>query len=171
MGMDVTGTSGAYFRNNVWYWHPLADYINHVAPDIAANCKYWHTNDNDGLNGADSRALAKILHEELKSGRTAAYKAAYDAQLKDLPPEPCVLCNCTGIRTDEIGEKMGQPRKLITLEVAKDPNHPRLNQIGWCNGCKGVGHRPNFAKNYPFTVENVEEFADFLNICDGFEIG
>ena len=41
MGMDIharnpTGERGAYFRNNVWWWRPLADYCITVAPDICA---------------------------------------------------------------------------------------------------------------------------------------
>ena len=48
MGMDMygrkpTGERGEYFRNNVWWWHPLADYCIMIAPDICAPCKYWHT--------------------------------------------------------------------------------------------------------------------------------
>ena len=38
MGMDVIGLKptskeGEYFRNNVWWWGPLADYCMEVAPD------------------------------------------------------------------------------------------------------------------------------------------
>ena len=36
MGMDVFGKNptdekGAYFRNNVWFWHPLWDYCLHLS--------------------------------------------------------------------------------------------------------------------------------------------
>jgi len=55
MGMDVYGNAptqkeGEYFRNNIWWWHPLADYIELVAPDEAAACEHWHSNDGDGLD-------------------------------------------------------------------------------------------------------------------------
>ena len=55
MGMDVYGRNpttkqGEYFRNNVWWWHPLADYCTSVAPDITAQCNSWHHNDGDGLD-------------------------------------------------------------------------------------------------------------------------
>jgi hypothetical protein len=41
---------------------------------------------------------------------------------------------------------------------------------GWCNACDGVGTRESFAAGYPFSVENVQEFADFLSDCGGFQI-
>jgi hypothetical protein len=50
MGMSVYGETGAYFQNSVWSWHPLADYVEEVAPDIAGQCRYWHSNDGDGLS-------------------------------------------------------------------------------------------------------------------------
>jgi hypothetical protein len=34
MGMDVYGESGNYFRNNVWWWRPLANYCQAIAPHI-----------------------------------------------------------------------------------------------------------------------------------------
>ena len=41
MGMDLHGNNpiteeGEYFRNNIWSWGPLADYIKQVAPDLAS---------------------------------------------------------------------------------------------------------------------------------------
>jgi hypothetical protein len=50
MGMDVYGTAptsktGEYFRNNVWWWSPLANYICGVAPAIANRCPRWHHNE------------------------------------------------------------------------------------------------------------------------------
>ena len=58
MGMDVIGKNpknetGEYFRNNVWGWGPLATYVCQVAPEITAKCKYWQSNDGDGLNGEE----------------------------------------------------------------------------------------------------------------------
>ena len=79
MGMDVYGTAptskaGEYFRNNVWWWGPLANYICGVAPDIANRCPRWHHNAGDGLGESDALALADILQAELDSGRTEAYR-------------------------------------------------------------------------------------------------
>src|SRR3954471_17014813 len=103
MGMDVSGKKptserGEYFRNNVWWCRPLADYVCEVAPEIAIRCKYWQSNDGDGLNGYFSGQLADKLQQELDSGRTAAYAAIREAELAREPDEPCGICGGTGIR-------------------------------------------------------------------------
>lgn len=54
------------------------------------------------------------------------------------------------------------------LLVEKD--HPRAGQTGWCNACNGVGSKRAWDSNYPFSVDNVREFAAFLIDSGGFEI-
>jgi hypothetical protein len=78
MGMDVSGRKptteqGEYFRNSVWWWGPLANYIWQVAPEIAGHCEDWLTNEGDGLNAEDSAALANKLQQEIGAGRTERY--------------------------------------------------------------------------------------------------
>jgi hypothetical protein len=167
MGMDVYGKSGNYFRNNVWWWHPLADYILEIAPDVAANCKHWHTNDGDGLSADNAARLADILEAEIASGRTAEYAALREASIEALPDEQCQWCEGTGIRTDRIGQEMRMPQRPIPADQV---GHPRAGQIGWCNGCDGVGHVRPFKAHYPFDVGNVKEFAEFCRASEGFEI-
>lgn len=84
MGMDVYGHAptqkeGEYFRNNIWWWHPLADYIELVAPDEAAACEHWHSNDGDGLDEDEALALADRLQAEIDSGRCLRYAVSRGA--------------------------------------------------------------------------------------------
>lgn len=166
MGMDVYGKSGNYFRNNVWWWHPLWDYCLAVAPHIAGKVESGHYNDGDGLDGDDARALSEVLRNAVATGATAEYKRKYDEHLASLPREKCDLCDGTGIRTDKVGRSMGMPEKALdeATAIAVGRTH------GWCNACNGEGQKDAWATNYPFSVENVGEFADFLSECDGFQI-
>ena len=157
MGMDVygkkaTSEEGKYFRNNVWWWRPLANYCQAVAPTIAKKCKHWHTNDGAGLKASDALLLAGMLEAEVESGRCAAYEKEYEAERAALPKETCELCYGTGCRTDEVGKKNG------------------LDKPGGCNGCEGTGQKESWDAGYPFSVDNVKEFITFLNHCGGFEI-
>jgi hypothetical protein len=68
-----SGETGRYFRNNIWWWHPLADYCMEVAPDIAEKCSFWHSNDGDGLNAEDSVELARRLKSAVDRGNARAY--------------------------------------------------------------------------------------------------
>jgi len=149
MGMDVIGQNptnkeGEYFRNNVWWWHPLADYCVEIAPEITARCEYWHYNDGDGLNGRDAAALADTLQAEIDSGRCETYAKIREAELSALPNEACDICDGTGIR------------KPVPERVARASN--------------GSGSVRPYQCEYPFAVENVREFITFLRGCGGFAI-
>lgn len=170
MGMDVFGREpsskhGEYFRNNVWYWRPLAELCIHFAPEICSACTYWHSNDGDGLDGDDALLLAEVLEARHQDGSLADYISRRDEELSALPDVTCHLCNGSGVRTDKIGKKTGLPKMLIA-----EKDHPRDGERGWCNGCNGTGGQRPFQSNYPCTLENVVEFTAFLKHCGGFNI-
>ena len=154
MGMDVFGKSptserGKYFRNNVWWWHPLWDYCERLAPDIIPSDNLGHSNDGWGLSNRAALKLADRLATALASGATEQYAQCYVAYLESLPDEPCTVCGATGKRAAPPAIGPGtQP----------------------CNCCNGSGHTPSFEKPYPFSVENVREFEAFLRECGGFNI-
>lgn len=164
MGMDVFGKApttkaGEYFRNNNWWWHPLADFLLATYPDLTASCTYWHSNDGDGLDGVRSVALAEAIERDLASGKIAEYQKRYEVELAALPDHECVICHGAGIRTDDVGRKHGYDRP-------RDPD----TGTGGCNGCSGTGREPAWERHYPFEADNVANFATFLRDCGGFEI-
>ena len=158
MGMDVIGQKptskkGEYFYRNVWWWHPLAEYCIEIAPEIAARCKGWHYNDGDGLNGQDSAALADALEEEIRSGRCGAFAESLKAELTALPNERCPFCEGTGVRVPAPERSAGDTATGLK-----------------CNICDGSGvTRPGICA-FPFKVENVQAFVNFLRGCGGFSI-
>ena len=172
MGMDVYGNApgtelGEYFRNNVWYWKPLAEYICDTFPELAGSePELWFSNDGYGLDADGSFALGNALMAAIASGETEAYRLRYMAHQADLPREDCTYCNTTGIRTDQVGQEMGMIDKALSPEVASLVGR----DFGWCNACDGVGTRDHWLMNYPFDTENVKEFAEFLKDCGGFQI-
>jgi hypothetical protein len=150
MGMDVFGNNKeAYFRNNVWWWHPLADYCMKQAPAVTSACKDWHTNSGCGLNEERCKKLAEILDEELSSGRTAAYARIREETLNALPLVKCKVCDGTGKRLPPPATGAGDVE---------------------CNGCGGQGQNKAWETNYPFSEDNVREWIGFLETCGGFKI-
>lgn len=151
MGMDVygknaTSETGNYFRNNVWWWRPLWDYcleVSETAREKVGN--RGHFNDGAGLDAEDALKLASELEVEVMLGNTAEYAAARTMHLDRLPLEDCDLCHATGTRNDAIVQ-------------------------GTCNKCGGRGKVPQWETNYPFSLENVQEFIAFLKDSGGFEI-
>lgn len=170
MGMDVIGRkptakAGEYFRNNIWWWHPLWEYCHHVAPEICEGV-LGHSNDGDGLPGDGARKLAQVLRRELESGRTKEHADEHESRRKSLPRHTCDQCDGTGIRSDDVGRNMGMPERDLTGEQAE-----RLGRSsGWCNGCDGEGLRESWEASYFFSEENVAEFAEFLEHSGGFRI-
>lgn len=159
MGMDVFGNkpkseNGEYFRNNVWFWHPLAEYACKVAPEITSACRYWHTNDGDGLDDERSVALADTLMLRVASGHAANWELEFAAQQARLPREPCRRCGGTG-----------------TLPASMHLNGSYANAGGsGCDNCEGTGQVDPWEVNYQFTTDNVVKFVAFLRDCGGFEI-
>jgi hypothetical protein len=169
MGMDVIGKNptsekGAYFRNNVWWWRPLAEYC--LTHDVANSCHYWHSNDGDGLDEDGAMELARKIQSDLDKGVVAEFERKHNGFIGSLPMIPCEWCHSTGIRSDEVGVQHGMPTREL-----EEPQAIILGRThGWCNACQGLGEREQIATSYGFSEENVKEFVEFLLDCGGFEI-
>lgn len=159
MGMDVYGISptkekGEYFRNNVWWWRPLWDYCEEVYPpcqDVSGQ-----TNDGEGLDSEQARELGGILLREISLGNTKRYEDERNARLEALPLKDCGFCNGVGM----VQVKEGWPDYVEGEVTFRDP----------CNSCQGTTKEEPFEKMYPFSVENVQEFAEFCIDSGGFQI-
>ena len=103
---------GVYFRNNVWYWRPLWDYVcQHVCSLTEEDHSSGHSNSGHQISETKAITIAGVLYAMLESG---AVKEAEDLHME--------------------------------AETAmEDPS-------------------------YPFSEENVREFAIFCEESGGFEI-
>lgn len=120
MGMDVHGKAptseiGAYFRNNIWWWHPLWDYCAEIAPDLIDGELYQagHTNGGAGLDAKGAAALAMRLkgavvegHTERHAGKLASIRlsdeiaAWYDFSVDNVREFSEFLAACGGFEID-----------------------------------------------------------------------
>jgi len=144
---DGQSLSGQYFRNNVWWWRPLWDYVANLCSEVISEEDFnaGHNNSGHVIGKEQCEYIAKALAKELLNGGAEQYKKDYEKELSELPLEECTLCDGTGQRDDEYVQ-------------------------GECNGCDGKGERKNFDTSYPFDVDNVREFHSFVKNCGGFEI-
>jgi len=158
MGMDVYGRKpknekGEYFRNSVWYWHPLWDYCLKMHPKIAEKCKDGHSNSGDGLNASDAKRLANVIKKDLESGEAQLYHDMYLRYQALLPKEVCSICQGTKIH------KYKSVNNGLAIEEERI-----------CNNCDEKGMRESWMKNYPFSLDNLKEWQEFLDNCGGFNI-
>jgi hypothetical protein len=171
MGMDVYGKNaanevGEYFRRSVWGWRPLWQYVEISHSEIASLVAYGYSNDGDGLNTAKSKTLANLLRDDLSSGYAEKYIQARNQHLSELERDTCELCSGTGIRTDAVGVEHKMPEQELNSEIAILLGRT----VGYCNGCNGEGKKDAWDTNYSLDLEDLEQFADFLENCGGFEI-
>jgi DnaJ-class molecular chaperone len=149
MGFDVFGIAarsekGEYFRNNVSWWRPLADYVLEHVEIPENNPQMWHTNSGYEISAESSKKIANALDQLIAVGQTARYEKKYKKDLASLPLERCEFCDGTGTRSDDVKRN--------------------------CAVCDGRGERENFRLDYPFEEANVKEFAEFCRESGGFNI-
>ena len=155
MGMDVYGLKptnkhGEYFRNNVWWWHPLWDYCCHIHPTLRQKVPHGHSNDGDGLNATDARQLGFKLQQEIETGRSLKYVEEYEKERQAIPKQDCKYC-------DEKGERTWQQQNGESYTKT-------------CNACNGTKKVDSWESHYPMNLENIQEFTQFLLHCGGFKI-
>jgi len=88
---------GEYFRNNVWWWRPLWEYVITVAPEVISEelAEQGHYNDGAGLDADQAKRLGEILFTELWEGKTLKYQEEYNYALSILEKSDCSLCSAT----------------------------------------------------------------------------
>jgi hypothetical protein len=104
MGMDVCGFSptapqGQYFGRNNLGWRPIAALCLDVAPDVCDSCKYWFSNDGDGLNAAQCAELANRLETALMDGTVDECSTLLTGEYKGYPLREWTLEFVSFLRT------------------------------------------------------------------------
>ena len=136
---------GVYFRNNVWWWRPLWNYCWTICEDLLTEEEWQAGTVNDGHEYDENVCLemARLLQAEIDDGSCQKYKESYDEYRGSLPKEKCFRCN---------GNNHGNNKKKE------------------CEQCDKTGERENFNASYPFHVDNVQNFVNFLKECGGMTI-
>ena len=143
--------SGIYFRNNVWWWRPLWHFVTGVCDDILTEKDIEQGNWNDGHKISKTKAgkMSKRLWKLINNGQVKEYEEGYKAHLASLEQVDCDVCDATGKRQEPPNTGAGDTE---------------------CNGCNGTGKRDDWNKSYPFSEDNVREFANFCANSGGFTI-
>lgn len=71
---------GVYFRNNVWWWRPLWQYVTEVCGDILTDSDLNHGSYNDGhfISKAKCQRIGRRLDKLLNDGDVAAHEKVWE---------------------------------------------------------------------------------------------
>ena len=143
---------GVAFRNSVWGWRPLWHFVAAVCNNVLTEKDIKNGTFNDGHKISKTKAgkIAKKLHNLIKDGDVRAYESARNRHLESLDQIDCDLCEATGRR--------------------QEPPKTGAGDHMECNKCDGTGKVDDWEKSYPFSEDNVRQFANFCANSGGFTI-
>jgi len=154
---------GVYFRNNVWWWRKLADYvIEHTKCVDENDFDKWQENSGHEVDNETANQIANQLEHLIKTGHAEKYKEEIDNAIK---------------KAEEHNNKVQKLLDELRLEVAKivgdekaeklaPAEYPEpLNKKWW-----EITNKTDYRANYPFSIDNVKEFIEFARNSGGFRI-
>jgi hypothetical protein len=144
---------GFYFRNNVWWWRPLADYV--IRFTKVTDGKGWGENSGFGADEQEATQIAKQLFHLIESGHTKEYADRYEKERKEME-----------LHNKKVGKEVQEWQKKNKLTDIAPRDYPPHHYKTWNKMTK----QEKFASHYPFSVKNVKEFAKFSEASGGFEI-
>jgi len=151
---------GVYFRNNVWWWRRLAQYVYENTDEISEDdYGLWHENSGHQVDEVIAIRIADRLEELIKQGHTAEYQSLVEEDMQKAEKH-----------NKGIEAKLEALRKsVIKLTGNKDiapEGYPDIQKNQW----EVLYGNKSWDDSYPFSVENVQDFADFCRQSGGFEI-
>tara|TARA_R100000329_G_scaffold138511_1_gene120003 strand:- start:1281 stop:1874 length:594 start_codon:yes stop_codon:yes gene_type:complete len=155
-----TENPGHYFRNNVWWWRPLANYVlqlmgNEFTEDEQRS---WHHNDGFEVSEEQARKIADRLEQELKTNRVKTVEGFYKEKMKKASAKNKVLEKKRNELEKIVWEKTGQ--KLAPVK------YPEPFKKQW----EDIQNQYDWEASYPFSEANVIDFMRFCRESGGFQI-
>jgi hypothetical protein len=151
---------GHYFRNNVWWWRPLWDYIdNHT--EVLSDTQMEEGSSNSGatISEEESIELSLALHKLIDSGHTKKYEDIHMLEFN---------------LAQEHNEELEKQRKKVHVRVVEVTGNegiaPKDYPAPYKKEWDDLWARKAWAGSYPFSENNIKEFADFCYQSGGFEI-
>ena len=157
---------GTYFRNNVWWWRPLWNYV-YDTTDVLTEKDFnlGHGNSCHKISATKAERIGKALLNNIEHAKQAEryYKADVIPKI-----EFNQLCDKAANHLyDKIVDKSdGKITCPGDMKIHDPANYKRWTALAQMGG--GLQFD---APSYPFSAENVKEFAEFCLNSGGFEIG
>ena len=151
---------GTYFRNSVWWWRPLAHYVlkyTKVIDEDKKDC--WSYNDHCIIDEQEATQIAKQLRHLIETGHTKKFSREWEYRREALEKH-----------NDKVEKELEKHCQSVFKKLGKTiapSDFPKKDLEKW----NRIYSKRNSDACYPFSIENVEEFAEFCENCGGFSIG
>ena len=151
---------GDYFRNNVWWWRPLADYVIKFTGCIDESDQVaWSENGGHEVDDQTAKQIHNQLQVLIESGHTKKFEDDYEKER--LKAEK---------HNDKVEKELEKFCKSVEKRLGKSNlapgDFPKKDHDEW----ERIYHKRKWNASYPFSVENVKEFAEFCRFSGGFKI-
>ena len=151
---------GDYFRNNVWWWRPLADYVIKFTGCIDESDQVaWSENGGHEVDDQTAKQIHNQLQVLIESGHTKKFEDDYEKER--LKAEK---------HNDKVEKELEKFCKSVEKRLGKSnlapKDFPKKDHDEW----ERIYHKRKWNASYPFSVENVKEFAEFCRFSGGFKI-
>ena len=157
---------GVYFRNNVWFWRPLWNYVYDTTDVLTdEDHRLGHENSCHKITEEKAVRIGKELLANIKDAeaKEAAYKKDREPRMKFNK-----LCEkAADFLYEEIVDKTdGKITCPGDMKIHDPANYKRWTVLSHFGGDLQFSET-----SYPFSAANVKEFANFCLNSGGFEIG
>ncbi len=151
---------GDYFRNNVWFWRPLWNFVCGACEDILTieDMNAGGTNSGDRISEKKAVKIGKRLSELLADGTVDEIHRKHELQRLEAEAH-----------NKEVKAEMDKVSEACKKEHGEDlvpANYPEPYKSEW----NELHAKEKFSAHYPFDRGNIENFAKFCLDSGGFEI-
>ena len=151
---------GDYFRSNVWWWRPLANYVIQFTGCIDESDQVaWSENGGHEVDDQTAKQIHNQLMVLIESGHTKKFEDDYEKER--LKAEK---------HNDKVEKELSEFERDVCYRLDKKnlaPNDfPKSDKDKWDK----IWNKRKWNASYPFSVENVKEFAEFCRFSGGFKI-
>ena len=152
---------GYYFRNNVWWWRPLANLIHAKCHNLLSNEQMEGLYNNNGTEFDEDTALAiaRRLSNLIKNGYVAELEKSTKANAK-----------IASEHNKKVEQKLADLKKEVERLRPGENLAPIDYPFPYNNHWKEINAQKNWDDSYPFDKENVKEFINFARHSGGFQI-
>ena len=151
---------GEYFRNNVWWWRRLADFVTEKTGVIDERDKeHWQTNSGHEVSEEKAMQVASQLKALIKDGTVSKVIHEVEAEMKVSEANNKHVELCHDLLRKKVEQEVGKTN-IAPFDYPKDDH----DTWDW------IQSKYSYGSSYPFTMENVEEFIRFCEESNGFRI-